>query len=54
MTRKAFFSFRHEPDYWRVINVRNCWTSNERTVAGFFEPTEWEGMKRQADSVIAT
>jgi len=54
MTCKAFFSFRHEPDYWRAINVRNCWTNNERTVAGFFEPTEWEGVKRQADSVIAT
>jgi hypothetical protein len=54
MARKAFFCFRYEPDYWRAINVRNCWTSNERTVAGFFDTAEWEGVKRQADSVIAT
>jgi hypothetical protein len=52
MARKAFFCFRYEPDYWRAINVRNCWTSNERTVAGFFESSEWEGVKRQSDSVI--
>lgn len=52
MARKAFFCFRHQPDYWRAITVRNSWTSNERTVAGFFEPTEWDGVKRQADPVI--
>ncbi|MDB5915857.1 MAG: hypothetical protein JWR40_91 [Massilia sp.] len=52
MARKAFFCFRYRPDYWRAITVRNSWTSNERTVAGFFESTEWEGVKRQADSVI--
>jgi hypothetical protein len=52
MARKAFFCFRYDADYWRAINVRNCWVSNERTVAGFFEPTEWEGVKRQPDAVI--
>jgi hypothetical protein len=52
MARKAFFCFRYKPDYWRAITVRNSWTSNERTVAGFFEPAEWDGVKRQADAVI--
>ena len=52
MARKTFFCFRYHQDYWRAINVRNSWTSKERTAAGFFEPTEWEDMKRQADSVI--
>jgi hypothetical protein len=54
MARKAFFCFRYEPDYWRAINVRNRWTDNDRTVAGFFEPTEWEAVKKQPDSVIET
>ena len=53
MARKAFFCFRYEADYWRAITVRNSWTSNERTVAGFFDPLEWAGVKQQADPVIA-
>lgn len=54
MARKAFFCFRHGPDYWRAINVRNSWTSDERTVAGFFEPSEWEGVKQQPDAAVET
>jgi hypothetical protein len=52
MARKTFFCFRYDQDYWRAINVRNSWIGNERIAAGFFEPAEWEDVKKEPDSVI--
>lgn len=52
MTRKTFFCFRYDEDYWRALNVRNSWTSQEHTAAGFFDPAEWQHVHQEADPVI--
>lgn len=52
MARKAFFCFSHDRDYWRALNVRNSWISQEHIAAGFFESCEWESVENEPDSVI--
>lgn len=45
MTRRAFFSFHHGRDNWRVGQVRNSWVTKDRETAGFWDAAEWEEVK---------
>jgi hypothetical protein len=46
MARRAFFSFHHVRDNWRVGQVRNSWvTKPDRETAGFWDAAEWEEVK---------
>lgn len=53
MARRAFFSFHHGRDSWRIGQVRNCWvTKPDRESAGFWDAAEWEEVKLKTPEVI--
>ena len=46
MARRVFFSFDYGRDYWRVSQVRDCWTANpDMQTAGFTDALSWEHLK---------
>ncbi|MDR7298178.1 hypothetical protein J2X16_003527 [Pelomonas aquatica] len=52
MARRTFFSFHHVRDNWRVGQVRNCWVTQQREAAGFWDAAEWEKVKLQTPEKI--
>jgi hypothetical protein len=52
MTRRVFFSFHYQRDIWRVNVVRNCWVTQDREVAGFWDASLWETAKKKGDAAI--
>lgn len=51
MGRRAFFSFHHQADSWRVGQVRNAWLTKGET-NGFVDAAEWEKVERKGDAAI--
>ena len=47
MARRAFFSFHHSGDVWRAGQVRNCWVTQDREDAGFWDSAAWESVKKK-------
>jgi hypothetical protein len=52
MARHAFFSFHHGRDVWRAGQVRNCWVTQDRDAAGFWDAAEWESIKKKDQASI--
>lgn len=52
MTRRVFFSFHYQRDIWRVNAVRNCWMTQDREVAGFWDASLWEEAQKRGDVAI--
>jgi hypothetical protein len=52
MARRVFFSFHHERDIWRVNQVRHSNVVHGTDAAGFFDHSEYEGVKRKGDEAI--
>jgi hypothetical protein len=52
VARRVFFSFHYERDIWRANVVRNCWVTQDRQAAGFFDASLWEEAKRKGDAAI--
>ena len=52
MARRTFFSFHYERDVWRAGQVRNCWVTQEREAAGFWDAAKWEEVKQKGDDAI--
>lgn len=52
MARRVFFSFHYERDIWRANVVRNCWVTQDREAAGFWDASLWEEAKKQGDEAI--
>jgi hypothetical protein len=52
MARRTFFSFHYERDIWRANVVRNCWVTQDRQAAGFFDASLWEEAKKKSTSAI--
>lgn len=52
MARRVFFSFHYEQDIWRASQVRNCWVTQEREAAGFWDSASWESVKRRGEQAI--
>lgn len=51
MSRRVFFSFHYERDYWRVNQVRNSWLTHGRANS-FIDAANWEKIKRSGDNTI--
>ena len=47
MARRVFFSFHHSGDVWRAGQVRNCWVTQDRQEAGFWDAVAWEAVKKK-------
>ena len=47
MARRVFFSFHHSGDVWRAGQVRNCWVTQDRQEAGFWDAAAWEAVKKK-------
>lgn len=52
MARRVFFSFHYERDIWRANVVRNCWVTQDREAAGFWDASLWEEAKKRGDDVV--
>jgi hypothetical protein len=52
MARRTFFSFHYERDIWRAGQVRNCWVTQDRESAGFWDAAAWESVKKRGDDAI--
>lgn len=52
MARRVFFSFHYKGDNWRAGIVRNSRIIKGSDVAGFFDSTEWEKVKKKTDPEI--
>jgi hypothetical protein len=52
VARRVFFSFHYERDIVRVNQVRNCWVTQDREVAGFWDASLWEEAKKKGDAAI--
>ena len=52
MARRAFFSFHFERDVWRAGQVRNCWVTQDREDAGFWDAAAWEAVKRKGEDSV--
>src|SRR5436189_1802700 len=52
MARRTFFSFHYECDSWRAGQVRNCWVTQDRESAGFWDAAAWESVKKKGDAAI--
>jgi hypothetical protein len=52
MARRTFFSFHYENDVWRAGQVRNCWVTQDREAAGFWDAAAWESVKKKGDAAI--
>jgi MTH538 TIR-like domain (DUF1863) len=52
MARRTFFSFHYKPDVHRAWNVRNCWVTQEREDAGFFDGSVFESKQRTSDDAL--
>lgn len=51
MSRRVFFSFHYQRDYWRVNQVRNSWVTKGRANS-FLDAADWEKVKRNGDKSI--
>lgn len=54
MARRAFFSFHFERDVWRAGQIRNCWVTQDREDAGFWDAAAWESVKRKGNDAVHT
>jgi hypothetical protein len=54
MTRRTFFIFFYERDGWRAGQVRNCWVTQDREVAGFWDAAAWESVKKKGERMSFT
>jgi hypothetical protein len=52
MARRVFFSFHYERDVWRASQVRNCWVTQDREDAGFWDAAAWEEVKKKGNAAI--
>jgi hypothetical protein len=52
MARRTFFSFHYERDAWRAGQVRNCWVTQDRESAGFWDAAAWEAVQKKGDAAI--
>jgi MTH538 TIR-like domain (DUF1863) len=52
MARRVFFSFHFERDVWRAGQVRNCWVTQDREDAGFWDAAAWEAVKRKGETSV--
>jgi len=52
MARRTFFSFHYERDGWRAGQVRNCWVTQDRESAGFWDAASWESVKKKGEDAI--
>lgn len=52
MTRRVYFAFHYQRDIFRVNIVRNCWLTQEREAAGFYDASLWEKSKTKGDEAI--
>lgn len=52
MARRTFFSFHYERDNWRAGQVRNCWVTQDREGAGFWDAAAWESVKKRGEDAI--
>jgi MTH538 TIR-like domain (DUF1863) len=52
MARRTFFSFHYERDAWRAGQVRNCWVTQDREAAGFWDAAKWEEVRRKGEQAI--
>jgi hypothetical protein len=52
MARRTFFSFHYERDGWRAGQVRNCWVTQDRESAGFWDAAAWESVKKKGEDAI--
>jgi antiphage defense system Thoeris ThsB-like protein len=52
MARRVFFSFHYQRDIWRVNVVRNCWITQDRQVAGYWDASLWEEAQKKGDAAI--
>lgn len=52
MARRTFFSFHFERDNWRAGQVRNCWVTQDRESAGFWDAAAWESVKKKGEDAI--
>lgn len=52
MARRTFFSFHYERDSWRAGQIRNCWVTQDRESAGFWDAAAWESVKKKGDAAI--
>jgi len=52
MARRVFFSFHYEGDVWRAGQIRNCWVTQDRESAGFWDAAAWEQVKRKGEAAI--
>jgi PKD repeat protein len=52
VARRVFFSFHYERDIWRANVVRNCWVTQDREAAGFWDASLWEEAKEKGDDAV--
>ncbi len=52
MARRVYFAFHYQRDIWRVNVVRNCWVTQDREAAGFYDASLWEEAKKKGDDAI--
>lgn len=52
MARRTFFSFHYERDVWRAGQVRNCWVTQDRESAGFWDSASWEEVKKKGQAAV--
>ena len=53
MARRTFFSFHHQPDVWRAMNVRNCLQLvKDESIDGFFDSSVFEASKRESEASL--
>src|SRR5215813_4274783 len=52
MARRTFFSFHYERDVWRAGQVRNCWVTQDREDAGFWDAAAWEEVKKKGTAAV--
>lgn len=52
MSRRVFFSFHHARDVWRAGQVRNCWVTQDRESAGFWDAAAWEEVKKKDTATV--
>jgi len=52
MARRVYFAFHYQRDIWRVNEVRNCWVTQDREAAGFYDASLWEEVKKKGDDAI--
>jgi hypothetical protein len=54
VARRTFFSFHYKPDVTRANVVKNCWVTQDREDAGFFDSSAFERAQRTNDDALKT